>query len=234
MANSTLLQLPFIEAAQAQKHVTHNDALRVLDAAVQLSVLDRGLTAPPGSPSDGDRYIVASGGSGAWASKDLNIAVWQDGAWAFLVPREGWRCWVEDESTALIWDGAAWRPFLGSLTPNGSSLAHIALEEELAGLSGADDTSTIQIPNGSICFGVSARVTTTITGATSYQVGISGELNKFGDLLGLSAGSTNFGIIGPTAFYADTPIIVTANGSDFTGGAVRLAIHAVQMTPPQS
>ena len=52
--------LPYLLAAQAQKHVTHNEALRLLDGLVQLAVLDRDLTAPPGAPADGDRYIVAS------------------------------------------------------------------------------------------------------------------------------------------------------------------------------
>jgi hypothetical protein len=47
---TTHLLLPYILAAQAQKHVTHNEALRLLDGLVQLSVLDRDLTAPPGSP----------------------------------------------------------------------------------------------------------------------------------------------------------------------------------------
>ena len=55
---TTKLLLPYILAAQAQKHVTHNEALRMLDGLVQLSVLDRNLTAPPASPADGDRYIV--------------------------------------------------------------------------------------------------------------------------------------------------------------------------------
>jgi hypothetical protein len=58
---TTHLLLPYILAAQAQKHVTHNEALRILDGLVQLSVLDRDLAAPPASPADGDRYIVASG-----------------------------------------------------------------------------------------------------------------------------------------------------------------------------
>jgi hypothetical protein len=58
MSNTTHLQLPYLLASQAQKHVTHNEALRLLDAMVQLAVLDRDLTAPPGSPADGDRYIV--------------------------------------------------------------------------------------------------------------------------------------------------------------------------------
>lgn len=233
MANSTNLILPYIEAAQAQKHVTHNEAIRALDTVVQLAVLDRDLTAPPGSPSDGDRYLVASGASGAWADKDFNIAAWQDGAWAFHVPRPGWIAWVADESRALLYDGTAWRDLAGSISPNGAQAAMRVLEEELE-LSGADVTSTIEIPNGSICFGVSARVTETIAGATSYKVGISGELDKFGDLLDINEGSSNFGIIGPTAFYADTPVIVTANGSDFLSGKVRLAIQHLLVIPPQS
>jgi hypothetical protein len=40
---TTRLLLPYILAAQAQKHVTHNEALQILDGLVQLSVLDRDL-----------------------------------------------------------------------------------------------------------------------------------------------------------------------------------------------
>ncbi len=68
--NSTNLTLPYLEAAQAQKHVTVNEALRLLDGLVQLAVLDRYLTTPPASPADGDRYIVASGAVGAWSGWD--------------------------------------------------------------------------------------------------------------------------------------------------------------------
>ena len=105
---TTHLLLPFILAAQAQKHVTHNEALRILDGLVHLSALDRDLTAPPGSPADGDRYIVASSATGDWAGWDLNIALWTDGAWLRLPPRTGWRTWVEDEALLLVWTGAAW------------------------------------------------------------------------------------------------------------------------------
>jgi len=105
---TTHLLLPYILAAQAQKHVTHNEALRLLDGLVQLSVLDRDLTAPPGSPADGDRYIVASGATGDWTGWDLNVALWTDGAWLRLPPRTGWRAWVEDEGLLLVYDGAGW------------------------------------------------------------------------------------------------------------------------------
>ena len=103
------LLLPYLVAAQAQKHVTHNEALRLLDAVVQLSVLDRDLTAPPASPADGDRYIVASGATGLWAGWDLNVTTWVDGVWMRLVPRPGWLAWIADEAVAAAWTGTIWK-----------------------------------------------------------------------------------------------------------------------------
>ena len=108
------LGLPFLMAAQAQKHVTHNEALRALDALVHLAVIDRDATTPPGSPSDGNRYIVATGGAGAWEGHDLEIAAYQDGAWAFFAPRAGWRSWIGDEEVLVVWDGGAWSSVGGS------------------------------------------------------------------------------------------------------------------------
>ena len=88
-------------AAQAQKHVTHNEAVRALDAIVQLMVLDKDLTSPPGSPADGARYIVAASPTGAWAGQAGKIAAYQDGAWAFYAPREGWLAWAARRGHAL-------------------------------------------------------------------------------------------------------------------------------------
>ena len=64
MEQSANLLLPYIMPSQAQKHVTHNEAIRRLDALVQLGVLDRDLHTPPVLPVDGDRYLVADGGAG--------------------------------------------------------------------------------------------------------------------------------------------------------------------------
>src|SRR5215204_949926 len=108
MSETPSLSLPLLAAEQAQKHVTHNEALGLLDAIVQLSVKDRDLASPPGSPADGDRYIVAAGATGAWAGEDGSVAVRQDGAWSFCAPREGWRAWVEDEDAFLAFDGSDW------------------------------------------------------------------------------------------------------------------------------
>lgn len=110
------LKLPYILAAQAQKHVTHNEAIRALDAIAQLSVLDRNLAAPPATPADGDRYIVAASATGDWAGFETHIAAWQDGAWMFYQPAPGWLAWIADEDIVVAWNGTAW------VTASGNSL----------------------------------------------------------------------------------------------------------------
>src|SRR3990170_7333826 len=102
------LGLPQLAADQAQKHVTVNEALLDLDALVQLAVLDRSLAAPPGSPAQGARYLVAASPTGAWAGHANHIAVWLDGAWRFFIPGVGWLAWVIDEGAILAWNGSAW------------------------------------------------------------------------------------------------------------------------------
>ena len=104
------LDLPYIAAAQAQKHVTHNEAIRALDAVVQLAVRDRHLGAPPSKPDNGDRYIVAASPSGEWSGHAGKIAAYQDGSWQFFMPNMGWIAWIVDEKRLLGWDGKAWRP----------------------------------------------------------------------------------------------------------------------------
>lgn len=114
MTDSTArLGLPYILTGQAQKEVTHNDALDRLDAAVQLAVSDRDLTAPPASPAEADAYLVAAGASGAWAGKDGQVAAYYNG-WQFLVPREGWLAWVADEEVLIRHTGGGWTVLLSA------------------------------------------------------------------------------------------------------------------------
>jgi hypothetical protein len=105
---TNLLGLPYIMPSQAQKHVTHNEALRLLDATIQLSVVSRGLTAPPEMPAEGDRYIVSGGAEGTWSGKDGLVAAFQDGAWTVLTPQEGWLAWVADEHKLVCRTGGIW------------------------------------------------------------------------------------------------------------------------------
>lgn len=224
------LGLPYIDQGQAQKEVTHNQALKLLDGLIQLSVKDRVTTTPPLSPNEGDRWIVPAGATGVWAGKTNQVALWTDAAWSYFAPLPGWVCFIEAEGV-VVFANSAWQS-VSVLTVNGASIGLNINEQEVV-LSGATTDTTIVMPARSIVLAVSTRTTLAITGATSYDCGEAGGVtNKFGGTLGIGLGSANIGVIGPTAYYADTPVRLTANGGSFTGGRVRVAIQYFFFTAP--
>ena len=83
--------------------------LRQIGASIQLSVIDRDLTGDPVAPSNGDRYIVGTGATGAWAGHDGEIALY-DGGWIFYTPNIGWLCFVEDEDVLSVYKASGWSP----------------------------------------------------------------------------------------------------------------------------
>ena len=105
---SPILSLPLIMPAQAQKHVTHNEALRLLDVMVQLAVLNRNLSAPPALPAVGDRHIVATGPVGLWAGQVGKIALYTSTGWQFFAPLQGWQAHVLAEGVTVVYAGLAW------------------------------------------------------------------------------------------------------------------------------
>lgn len=105
---SPILSLPYLQPSQAQKHVTHNEALQLLDVLVQTVVADRNQTTPPVSPATGQGHIVAPGGTGAWAGHDDEIATWDGAGWFFVAPQTGWQVQVTTEAQVVTWNGSAW------------------------------------------------------------------------------------------------------------------------------
>lgn len=83
---------------------------RGFDLLVQCTVIDRDLDAPPGSPADGDSYIIGSTPSGAWAGHARKIARWSGvlGAWQIITPRNGWRACPQDELVNLMFITSDW------------------------------------------------------------------------------------------------------------------------------
>jgi len=232
MTDTPRLALPAIEAAQAQKHVTHNEAIALLDALTHLAVESRALSAPPGQPGEGASYIPAPGASGAWSGWDRQIALYSGGGWIRIIPPPGMKAWVRAERLTVTYEDGLWRDGI-ALTAHGGRVTLRAKEEELL-LSGgfAETTDTAFIPDRAVVLGVASRTTLSITGATSYAVGTNGNATQFGNLLGIASDSTNNGVIGPTAFYADTRVRVTANGGNFTAGKVRLIVYFLEMSVP--
>jgi len=114
MSTSPRANATYYASGQANGYLKVNDILNKLEAFAQLTVLDRDLSTPPGSPSNGDCYIVKATGTGAWAGQDGKIAVYYNGwlaseAGAFLDPIEGMRVYVADEDTYLVYNGSAWK-----------------------------------------------------------------------------------------------------------------------------
>ena len=80
----------------------------MIDALAGACVEQRALGVPPGSPTPGRCYIVASGASGAWAGKTDQIAVATEGGWRFIAPREGLRAVVASEGIDAVYRGSSW------------------------------------------------------------------------------------------------------------------------------
>lgn len=79
---------------------------------MHLSVKDRDLATPPGSPANGDTYIIAASPTGAWSARtagDLAMYSTQDTAWRFKTPRLGMFCYIEDEQKVSVFKtGTGW------------------------------------------------------------------------------------------------------------------------------
>ncbi len=119
------LALPFLVAAQAQKHVTHNEALIKLDALGDCHLTGMTLTAPPASPADGDAYLVAAGATGAWAGEDGKIAYQIDGGWRFYAPFKGLTVFNAADSKRYFYTGSAWQTGAGPTTLAGLGVTDV-------------------------------------------------------------------------------------------------------------
>lgn len=205
MTETPNLGLPLIAAAQAQKHVTHNEALAAIDLLLHCAVLDRDLAVPPASPAEGARYLVAAGPSGAWAGHAGEIALRDGAGWTFRTPRAGFLVYVVDEGELQLHDGTGWAPL-------SASLAALQNLDRLGLGTTADATNPF-----------AARLNKALWTARTAADGGDGDLrytlNKEGtaDVLSLLlqsgfSGRCEFGLIGEDGFS----LKVSPNGSTWT------------------
>ncbi|PCG09775.1 hypothetical protein COA17_08005 [Sphingomonas ginsenosidimutans] len=107
-ATSARLLLPMMDAGQAQKERTHNEALALLDLAVQAVVKGIGVQIPPADPEPGDSWIVGDAPQGAWTGHAGMLAGWTDGGWRFVATRPGWRVWEAAQQVPATRTTAGW------------------------------------------------------------------------------------------------------------------------------
>lgn len=100
--------LPMLQAAQAQKEVTHNEALALIDMILHAHAESASIATPPASPQVGQCWIVASSGTDAWSGHDGELVCWTAGGWRFVVPRDGMHVMIADQGHELIHNGSNW------------------------------------------------------------------------------------------------------------------------------
>ncbi len=219
------LSLPYIQAAQAQKEVTHNSALNLIDALHCPVVISMDVNTPPGSPGPGDCHIVGSSPTGAFDDHEGELAYYSENGWIFLSPFKWMDVVNEADDTRYIFNGTAWVPYALLQYDSGEYL-RVGHKEEEVTLSGATTSSTITIPDRAMVIAVNSRVTLAITGASSFSVGVTGDATRYGNALGIALDTTNIGMsYNPISYYADTTVLFTANGSSFTAGKVKVTLQ---------
>jgi hypothetical protein len=105
---SARLGLPLLQPGQAQKEMDHNEALALLDIAVQPAAIAIGVSSPPTAPQEGQCWIVGDDATGAWAGREGAIAGWTAGGWRFIAPRDGVTAWSIADDTIATYRGGNW------------------------------------------------------------------------------------------------------------------------------
>ena len=232
MSDTSHFKMPLLDAAQAQKHVTINEAIVRADALSAGSVISRTLSAPPAA-NDGDVYIVGASASGLWTSHEDDLALFLNGGWEFVTPWAGHSVWISDEGTHAVFD-EGWTVGQSAGSPGGAvTLLRVAEEDHPLAAAATSTTSAI-IPDKAIVLGVTGRVIQGITGATSWSLGVAGSPDRYGSGYGPDLAAFARGVSGqPLAYYGGTELLITADGGNFTAGEIRLAVHYLDLSPPR-
>lgn len=101
--------LPLLAAGQAQKEITHNEALLAIDRWLHLAVISRSTVVQPVTSLPGDCHIVGPAAGGEWQGKDAAVALFDGFGWSFVTPRAGCLAWVRDENVLVVFDASHWQ-----------------------------------------------------------------------------------------------------------------------------
>lgn len=97
----------FVEGG-ANNEVVGNLAINFLEQIGQFLCVSRVTTAEPGSPAEGDTYILPASPTGSnWSGHGGEIALYFNG-WYFFAPVEGTRAYIQDKNEHAVYDGTNW------------------------------------------------------------------------------------------------------------------------------
>ncbi|WP_412051232.1 DUF2793 domain-containing protein [Hoeflea sp. Naph1] len=231
MDKTATLELPFILPSQAQKHVTHNEALLAIDALAQIAVKSGALSEPPADPVPGDRYLVAPHPGGAWAGKAGTIASYMDGQWRFHTPKAGFVVWMEDDAALKVHDGEGFTmvaapeqlPLIGiNTTADTINRLAVAAPATLLTHEGSDHRLSLNKAasgdTASIVFSTdfSARAEIGLAGSDGFSVKISPDGASFVQVLGVDPVSGT--VFFPQNLIPEAPLVnIMGDGGRFAG-----------------
>jgi hypothetical protein len=100
--------LPLLQVGQAQKEVTHNEAVAGIDALLHLAVETATVATVPATPGIGQAWIVPAAATDDWAGRGGQIASYGSGGWRYFVPREGCVAWLKDVQRFGVFTASGW------------------------------------------------------------------------------------------------------------------------------
>jgi hypothetical protein len=256
MSHTHKLKLPFMHSSQAQKEITHNEALNLLDVLVQTVVQNIEQNEPPKAAELGELYIIGSTPKGEFSGHEHEIAQKQEQGWRFIPPFKWMSAILDADGSSYTFNGKIWQP-ASLMQPlvqptkqlvsapaaqvpndylikgeNGEYLKVINLQEELEPKGAFTDTK-IKIPHHSIVLAVNIRVIKPLQGATAFSVGTDEEKGRYGSGLSASQDTTNVGLTNhPMTYWYDKSIRITADNGSFTGGLISVTVQLLKPRGP--
>ncbi len=116
MARTPNLNMPEIEHGEVNGDTTHNEGLQIIDLHGQ-SIVEARTATPPGSPTEGQAWIVAPSATGIWVGQDNNIAHYYGSVWNYYTPQQGWRFYNKADTLVWQYDGLNWAIYIAGDNP---------------------------------------------------------------------------------------------------------------------
>jgi len=223
--------------AQAQKHVTVNEALFRIDVFAKLRVLSKNQYYPPNEDMPGMSFIVPSLAQREWQGKGGLIATFINGGWVYTAPKVGWSAWVEDTNCISLFDGVDWISGAAVTSRGGAATTFQINEFQHTVTEGALNFTNDVIPARAIVYGVTGRVVSAVSGpgVQAWRLGVEGSEDRYGASIGRMPGAVVEGMTSfPMAYWEPSRLMISAEGGTFTTGQILLAVHYVQLRPPRS
>jgi len=129
---TTRFALPFLWSGQAQKEVFVNEALARLDALLHCAI-ESEMAASPVSPAEGQAWLIAGAPSGEWEGKAGQLAYRENGAWRFVVPRDGMRILNRSNGQEMRFF-VSWQKPVAPAEPSGGSAVDVQARSAIVSL----------------------------------------------------------------------------------------------------